>query len=141
MAHILIIDDDADIREGLSTILTAKGYHVQTAGDGTDGLEQARNEKPDLIILDVMMNIETEGFNVSYTIRKDPVLMDIPILMLTSINQKTGFRFNPEEDGEFLPVDDFVEKPVSPETLLRKTQKLLALEKDQINKNGKKQVL
>jgi DNA-binding response OmpR family regulator len=138
---ILIIDDDMDIRESVKTILETKQYKVITAVNGTEGLSKAKSEKPDLLILDVMMDSANEGFNVSYEIRKDEELKNTPILMLTSVNEKTDFKFDPEKDGEFLPVDCFFEKPVNPSELLRKVDELLNLSKDKINISGKKTVL
>lgn len=141
MGKILVIDDDMDIRESIKTVLEAKSYEVITAVNGNDGLKTAKSEKPALIILDVMMDSDSEGFNVSYEIRKDEELKYTPILMLTSVNQKTDFNFNPEKDGEFLPVDSFVEKPVNPQKILEKVSELLNLSGDEINISGKKAVL
>ena len=86
---------------------------------------------PDLIILDVMMDTITEGFQVSYQLRNpDPKseyakYSKIPILMLTAIVEKKQMKFSTQKDGDFLPVDDFVEKPIRPQVLLEKVKKLL----------------
>jgi two-component system, OmpR family, alkaline phosphatase synthesis response regulator PhoP len=141
MSKILIVDDDMDIRESVKTILLAKNYEVITAVNGTEGLKAAKENKPDVIILDVMMDSDNEGFNVSYEIRKDKELRETPILMLTSVNEKTNFNFDPEKDGEFLPVDSFFEKPVKPLELLEKIDELIGLSKAKINISGKKAVL
>jgi len=101
--------------------------------NSTDGFNQAKACHPDMIILDVMMDKETDGFLLSYKFRKDEDLKTTPILMLTSINQKTGFKFNPEIDGNFLPVDDFIEKPAEPDLLARKVKKLLDVTTGQTN--------
>jgi len=138
---ILIIEDDLDIIETMKVILQSKKYQVISANDGKEGFEKAKSERPDLIILDVMMNRQTEGFDVAQNLRKDEKTKYIPILMITAITQKTGFLFSPDTDGEFLPVDDFVEKPIQPDDLLHRVEKLLELPKEKINVEGKKSIL
>ena len=123
---ILIIDDDPDIIEAMRMPLEANDYEVITASCGKEGLQRAKDETPDLIILDVMMETDTEGFQVAYELRsedKDSVYKkcrETPILMITAISQKKGMSFSPETDEAFLPVDDFVEKPIQPKDLLEK---------------------
>jgi CheY-like chemotaxis protein len=130
-AKILIVDDDPDIAEALKMTLEANHYKVYTAGNGTEGLKQVKAVTPDLIILDVMMDTITEGFQVSYQLRNpDPQseyapYSKIPILMLTAIVEKKRMKFSTQADGDFLPVDDFVEKPIRPQVLLEKVKKLL----------------
>ena len=123
---ILIADDDPDIVEAIKTVLEASGFVVESAPNGQECLRKLRLRKPSLLILDVMMTTETEGFHVAYEIRKDPVLRDLPILMLTAIEQKTGLKFSPAQDEDYLPVEDFVTKPVEPDELLRRVNALLA---------------
>lgn len=125
MPKILLIDDDVDIVEAMKIVLEAKGYHVITAYDGEDGYQKVVKEMPDLIILDVMMKTKDQGFQISYRLKSNPDLSSIPILMLTSIGKETGFRFSTETDEEYLPVDDFVEKPIKPMELINKVEKLL----------------
>ncbi|MBN2443846.1 MAG: response regulator [Spirochaetales bacterium] len=137
MKKILLIDDDPDILESLSTVFQSHGYEIVTAANGTEGYKIAVKEKPDLIILDVMMDSSDEGFKTSYSIRKNEEIRYTPILMLTSVNTKTNFSFDPKIDGQYLPVDDFVEKPAEPALLLEKTSTLLNLGKDKINISGK----
>ena len=128
---ILIIDDDPDLVEGIRITLEANGYEVQSARNGTEGLQLIKEIHPDLIILDVMMDTITEGFHVSYQLRsRDPQseykeYSDIPILMLTGISQKMDMKFSPEADEDYLPVDEFIEKPIRFEALLEKTKRLL----------------
>jgi len=125
--NILVIDDDPDVVEALRTILESVGYVVDSASDGDSGLAKMRAKKPDMVILDVMMRKETEGFHVSYVIKNDPTLAKIPILMLTAIGEKTGMKFSPDKDGAYLPVEAFVEKPIEPKDLLARVEKLLPL--------------
>ena len=115
--RILIVDDDPDIVEALR--LTLQGnYQVFTASSGQEALRRVKEVNPHLIILDVMMETDTEGFQVSLTLRSpDPAsefarYATVPILVLTAIHQRTPLRFGP--DADYLPVDDFVEKPVKP---------------------------
>lgn len=128
---ILIIDDDPDLVEGIRITLEANGYEVHSARNGTEGLKLIKEIHPDLIILDVMMDTITEGFHVSYQLRsRDPqseykAYSDIPILMLTGISQKMDMKFSPEADEDYLPVDEFMEKPIRFEALLEKTKRLL----------------
>jgi len=138
---ILIIEDDLDIIESMKVVLESKKYQVISANDGKEGFEKAKAEKPDLIILDVMMRHKTEGFDVTQNLRRNEQTKYIPILMVTAITQKTGFPFSPETDGEFLPVDDYVEKPVQPDDLLSRVEKLLKLPKEKINIDGRKSIL
>ncbi len=123
---ILLADDDPDIVEAIKTILEASGFEVESAPNGQECLRKVRLRKPGLLILDVMMTTETEGFHVAYEIRNDPALRDLPILMLTAIEQKTGFKFSPSQDEDYLPVQDFVTKPIEPDELLRRVNELLA---------------
>jgi len=130
-AKILVIDDDPDIVEVLKITLEANSYQVITANNGNEGLAKVKEMKPDLIILDVMMDTITAGFQVSYQLRNpDPrseyaEYAKIPILMLTGIGEKMKMKFSPQTDAEYLPVDAFIEKPVQTPMLLEKVRKLL----------------
>jgi two-component system alkaline phosphatase synthesis response regulator PhoP len=126
---ILVIDDDPDLVEVIRLTLEASGFQVFAAASGEDGLQKVKDVHPDLIVLDVMMDYTTEGFQVSLALRSpDPqseyaAYRDIPILMLTAIHSTTPLRFGPEQD--YLPVDDFVEKPIEPSALVAKIEELL----------------
>ena len=126
---ILVIDDDADLVELIRLALETQDYQVFSAASGTEGLEKVKEINPELIILDVMMEHVTEGFQVALELRNpDPKseyapYRKIPIMMLTAIHSKTPLRFTQAE--EYLPVDDFVEKPLKASALLQKVEKLL----------------
>lgn len=125
-AKILIIDDDPDIVEASRMVLEAKGYQVFSAANSTDGRKKIKEERPQLIILDVMMDKMDDGFVLAQSLKQDQQYASIPILMLTAVIKKTGFTFSPQSDGEWLPVDDFVEKPIQPDVLIKKVETLLA---------------
>ena len=126
MAKILIIDDDQDMVQAMKVVLENKNYQVESATSGREGLEKAKQHKPDLIILDVMMENLDTGFEVSRDLKKDPLLKDTPILMLTSIKERTGFDFEKEAgEPDWLPVDDYCDKPLNPEDLVAKVEALL----------------
>ena len=117
---VLLVDDDADFVRMHKAVLENNGYTVVTACNGEECLEKAHAEKPDLIVLDVMMANVSDGFNVSNVLRNSEHTKDIPILMVTSVAEKYPFRFEP--DDVWLPVDAFLEKPVAPEILLQKVR-------------------
>ena len=129
-SKILIIEDDTDLVAAIKKMLEQKGYSVVTAFDPEQGDEIMRAENPDMIILDVMFGSkgESKGFDFAQKIRSDNQFSGIPVLMLTAINiEKPYFKFSPETDGEFLPVDSFLDKPVKSEELFQKVEDLLKL--------------
>jgi CheY-like chemotaxis protein len=130
-ARILIVEDDQDIVEAMRLPLEANGYEVVHAASGKEALERVKGVMPALIILDVMMESDTEGFQVAYQLRNtDPRseyanCSGIPILMITAIGSEKRMSFSPETDRDFLPVDRFLEKPVQPGELLRNVSELI----------------
>ena len=122
---ILIIDDDVDLVEAMRLTLENEGFDVSDAQEGEKGLEKTRTDQPDLIILDVMMGTQDEGFHVAYQIRANRLTADIPIIMLTAVGQETGFTFDKDKDEDFLPVDEFLEKPINPGVLVELVRKHL----------------
>jgi len=124
---ILIIDDDPDFVEVTKVLLETKQYDVSAAYDPEEGFAKLEEETPDALILDVMMGKGADGFLVARKIRKDPRFDKMPILMMTSMREQTGFDFPGERiHSKFLPVDDYVEKGVEPKVLLDKVEQLLA---------------
>ncbi len=122
---ILVIDDDIDLVEIIRVTLENEGHEVIDAQNGKRGLALAREKAPDLILLDVMMSQVDEGFQVAYELKSDQATRDIPILMLTAVTDQTGFDFDPAKDKDFLPVSEFLEKPVSPRKLVDLVRKHL----------------
>ncbi len=127
---ILLVDDDLDFLEMHKAVLENRGYEVFTATSAQEGLGRVRTEMPDLIVLDLMMEKHDAGFSFSKTIKTDPLFRKIPILMVTSVAEATGYRFSFEEDGYWMKTDDFLNKPVSPEVLLETVDKLLQKRKE-----------
>jgi len=123
---ILIIDDDPDIAEAMKVVLESKKYQVVIAKSGGEGLKKVGQEKPSLIILDVMMETGDKGFDVARTLKNDKDHKHIPILMLTAVKEKSGLDFKKEAGDEaWLPVDDYVDKPLKPDELIAKVTALL----------------
>ena len=126
MSKILIIDDDPDIVEAMKVVLESKDYEADAAYSGKEGLKKMKAQKPDLVILDVMMETGDKGFDVARFIKKHKAYKNIPILMLTAIKEKTGLDFKKEAgDDTWLPVDDYCEKPLKPDELIKKIEGLL----------------
>lgn len=126
---VLIVDDDPDQRLTVRLPLEAEGYNVAEAKSSAEGLEMVMKVKPDLIILDVMMDTTTAGFQLALSVH-DPSpdseykeFRHVPIIMLTAIHTTTPLRFAPDEN--YLPVEIFLEKPVDPEILLSKIKEQL----------------
>lgn len=125
-AKILIVDDDPDMVESMKVILESKNYQVSVAKTGEEGLRKVREEKPELVILDVMLETGDKGFDVAREIKWDPQYKHLPILMLTAIKEKTGLDFMKEAgDEHWLPVDDYCDKPLHPDELVSKVEALL----------------
>lgn len=130
MAKILIIDDDPDIAMATRMALESADYDVIEARNSKEGLERVVSDEPDLIVLDVMMDTATAGFQTALTLRSKEddspykKYADIPIIMLTAVHETTTVRFGPDED--YLPVEAFIDKPIEPVTFIAKVQELLA---------------
>ena len=122
-AKILIVDDDPDLVEATKIVLETK-YDVITASEGNEGIGKAKAEKPDLIILDVIMPVK-DGFSAAEQIKKDPDLCEIPVIMLTSYAERKGETNIPASKGMMLEAEDYIEKPVKPEELLKRVEDLL----------------
>ena len=132
---VLLVDDDPDLREVLRIVLEDAGYQVLLAESGPMGMEMTERERPDLLLLDVMMPERTEGFHVVWNLRNrdEPYFRDLPIIILTAIHQRTELRFYPDAKdgtyraGEYLPVQGFVDKPIESPVLLQEIERVLSL--------------
>ena len=123
---ILLVDDEEEFVEITAALLESNGYEVVPAYSGKECREKAVEIKPDLIILDVMMETDMAGFEAARWLREHEEVNQIPIIMLTAVNQKLPFKFGPDE--VWLPVDAFLEKPVSPDRLLGEVQQRIPTE-------------
>ncbi len=125
--RILIVDDDADFAEAVSSFLTAHGYLVIQARDGQEGLRLAQTERPDLVLMDVMMRERTEGFFTVQQMRRMPELSAVPVFIVTSLySHIPEFRITP--DSSWLAHDEFLPKPVDFPELLEKIRRRLRVE-------------
>ena len=122
-AKILLIDDDPDFLESIRIVLETK-YEVVTALSGGEGLQKASSENPDLILLDIIMPV-TDGFTVAEHLKRDVQLSRIPVLMLTSFAQRVGETSIPRSRGFELEAEDYLDKPVAPEELLKRVDSWL----------------
>ena len=120
MSLIAVIDDDPDIREATTLVLNSKGYEVISASNPDDGYKIVTEKKPDLIILDVMMDEPDDGFFLAQRFRREKI--KTPIIMYTSVSKAIGMDFGA---SDMVPVDDFVEKPITPDLLIQKVEKFL----------------
>ncbi len=115
---MLVIDDDSDFVESIVNLLEARGYNVASASNGKEGVAAAKAEKPDVILLDVMMTTKDEGFNVARELQSIEGIKGTPVIMVTGVRKEMNLPFGFEPDETWLPVKQILEKPVKPETLL-----------------------
>ena len=124
MSKILVVDDDPDFVEATRIVLEGAGYAVVSAADGDESLQVIRAEKPDLVILDVIMSSILDGLNVTQQLQEDPEHKDIPIVMVTSIANTDYAALFPTD--EYIHIDAFLTKPVLPDRLLQEVSRQLA---------------
>jgi DNA-binding response OmpR family regulator len=125
MPKILVIDDDKDFQEITRIVLEKNDFRVVPAYTVEEGLQKVQSESPDLVILDVMLPSDFEGFEIARKIREDLKLLKLPIILLTAVHgtKKVPYRFAPHE--QWLPVDYFYDKPVAPDVLVAKVKEYL----------------
>jgi len=123
MAKILVVDDDPDFVEITRIILENSGYDVVSASDSEEAIEKMRNDKPDLVLLDIMMSQPLDGVEVSKKMLEDDNLKKVPIIVVSSITDSPHLAEFPS--NEYLPLDDWITKPAQPEDLLAKINKYL----------------
>ena len=121
MANILLVDDDPDVTDAGKLVLEKEGHTVRTASNAGGGLAAVKEAKPDLMVLDIMMDGPDDGIVLARRLRAEGYRF--PIIGLSSIGKVTGLDY--DKDGEMLPVDEFVAKPVYPAVLIEKVRKLL----------------
>ena len=123
-AKILLVDDDIDFVESTKIVLESSSYEVIVALEGNEGLRKAYEEEPDLILLDIIMPVK-DGFTAAEQLKKDPQLSKIPTLMLTSFSARRGETAIPVSRGFALDVEDYIEKPITPDELLARIEEHL----------------
>lgn len=124
MKKILLVDDDVEFCEAAKLLLDSEGYEVILAYDGKEGLEKARAEKPNLVILDVMMP-EMNGYDVCVVVKADPELKKIPVVLLTAVDQALFKTTYTKVMGLMTEADDYIAKPVEPVELVKRVEDLL----------------
>jgi two-component system alkaline phosphatase synthesis response regulator PhoP len=127
MAKILVVDDDPDMRLAIASVLNSRSYEIIEACDGREALRKVKEDKPDLMLLDLLMP-EMDGFAVVKELRssQDKRYPDIPVLVISSVREESSHRRYELELGRKLDVDDYIEKPIEPFILLRRVEKLLS---------------
>jgi CheY-like chemotaxis protein len=124
MAKILIVDDDPDFVEATRIVLEKANHQVISAASGNDGFKRVKEDKPDLVILDVIMDTVLDGLSMSQRLHDEPELRNVPIVMVTSIANTDYAALFPTD--EYIHINAFLSKPVPPEELIRQVNKVLA---------------
>lgn len=124
---ILLVDDDLDFLEMNKHVLESRGYRTVCVSDRQEALATMENEKPSLVVTDLMMQALDSGFSLSRRIKEDRRFRNVPVIILTSISSRRGFDLNPRTPKELkaMCADAYFDKPVPPETLLAKIEELL----------------
>lgn len=122
---IVIVDDDVAFVESNKDLLEAFGYEVYTAHDGQSGLAMAKKVRPDLMILDVMMASETEGFEVARKVPESPELKNTRVVLITGVTHALNLQYPLQPDSTWLPVDRVLEKPIAPDRLIAELERVL----------------
>ncbi len=123
-AKVLLVDDDLDFIAATTAVLESIPCDIVTANTGEAGVQKAKQEKPDLILLDVIMPVR-DGFTTAEQLKKDPQLSKIPVIMLTAFAAKGAGSSVPRSRGFSLESEDYLEKPIEPAVLLAKVKKYL----------------
>ncbi len=128
---IIIVDDDRDYADAMRLVLENSCFDVRHALNIRQARDMITGDRPDLIIMDVMMEKHTDGFDFCSELKQDPSLSSIPVIIITSVTQMTGFKFSPETDGDYCLADDYAAKPIAMADLLSRIEKLLAANPEQ----------
>ena len=120
MAKVLVVDDDPDFVKVTAKVLEKAGHEVVSAANGAKALKAMRQDTPDVVLLDIMMSYILDGLDVSREMADDPALAEVPVIMVTSLTGVTGSGMFPTD--EYIPVDEWLSKPVEPEVLLARVE-------------------
>ena len=124
---IVLIDDNKDLLFTLETFLQRNGFEVHTAEDGPTGMDLIKKERPDVILLDIMMETLFSGFEVCRLVRSNNEFKHLPIIGISAMANEIGVKYNQNTDEEYFSPDEFLDKPVDKELLLKSINKLLQL--------------
>ena len=122
---ILLIDDDLDMHHAVRLILEPQGFQINCQVTGAAGLESVRQDVPNLILLDIMLASPSEGLELAAMLKNDPQLMNIPIIMISSISKLVGADLARQAGVDFVSAERFIEKPLEARTLLAAVQEIL----------------
>lgn len=125
--HIMVVDDDVQLVDTVTTLLETVGYRVSFAYQAEKGMILARESKPDLILLDIMFAGPPgpDGVELSRQLRQDPVLSDTPVIILSGVKRVLDLPVKLAPDEDYMPVQAFLEKPFKPNELLAAIEKIL----------------
>ncbi len=125
--RVLVVDDDIDFSDAVKLTLEAAGYEVIAAHSAAEALSALRQQTVEAAILDMMMEEPDAGARVAHQLRRQPELAEVPVILVTSVTEKTGFRVELErpEEREWLGIDVWLDKPVDPKELLRRIEELM----------------
>ncbi len=125
--HILIVDDDKDLVASMKTFLEARSYAVETAHNGSEARASLAKQRPDLIVLDIMMDTDAEGFNLAYKLKEDPATRQIPIIIVSGFTDHLDSKMQSFEfiQGRDWPAAKFFDKPVNLSALAESVQRLI----------------
>ena len=124
--RIVLIEDDPDMHAAIRMILEPQGFSITCCSTGPEGLEAVRQERPDLILLDIMLSSPSEGFHLSYEMKQDEALAKIPIIMISAIGETMGMDFAKELGSEYVQAEVFLEKPLDAAELREAVAKVLS---------------
>ena len=122
MTRVLVVDDDPDFVEIASMVLRKEGYEIESASSGEAALKRMRASPPDILLLDVMMSTVLDGVNVSFAMSEDPILKNVPIVMISSIPDSEHAEEFPTD--EYVPISAWLTKPVQPQQLIKTVKQL-----------------
>jgi CheY-like chemotaxis protein len=125
---ILIVDDDPDFHHYVRAVLGPAGYSTVSAYSEREGIEAARRERPDAILLDIIMGSTTDGFEFCHEVRRDPQIKHTPILGVSALEERIGVRGPPDREPDLFPVNGYLRKPVAPERLVAELRNLIPAE-------------
>lgn len=123
---ILLIDDDPDMHHSVKAMLEPRGFEIICCLTGPEGVAKAREERPDLILLDIMLSSPSEGFHLAYDLSKDDELKDIPIIMISAIGSLMGMDYAKELGTDYVRAEKFLDKPIDAKTLISAVEDVLA---------------